>query len=65
MTDTAAPQTKRWRVETRATIARIYFVTAPHERAAAAASIDAQPEHEEELDEETMSIVEVAKETQE
>jgi hypothetical protein len=50
---------KRSRVETRVTSTRIYFVEADNEKEAEAASGEAQPEHEEEVNEETISISEV------
>lgn len=45
-----------WRIETRATVRRIYLVKAENERDAEAASVNAEPEHEEKENEETLTI---------
>ncbi len=55
----------RWKVITRATTFRTRYVEAPNEKEAEAASIGAEIEHEEDENEETMSIVEVDPEVQE
>lgn len=49
---------KRWRVETRATVRKTYFVEAENEKDAEAKSCETQAEHEEDENEETMSITE-------
>lgn len=50
---------KRWMVITRVTSECTYFVDAEDEKAAEAASCNASADHLEDMDEETMSIVEV------
>jgi hypothetical protein len=50
---------KRWRIETRVTVTRVYLVNAPDAKAAEEASVGALHDHEEDEDEETLSIVEV------
>lgn len=50
---------KRWRVETRATVRRVYFVDADDPKGAEAASVDASCEVSEDENEETMSIEKV------
>lgn len=50
---------KRWRVETRATVYRVYFVEAEHEKEAEAKSCDASCEISEDENEETISIIEI------
>lgn len=49
---------KRWRVETRATVRRIYFVDAVDPKEAEAESVDASCEISEDENEETISITE-------
>lgn len=51
---------KRWKVETRATVKRIYYVDGNNEKEALTASCDATCDHEEDENEETMEIVEIA-----
>lgn len=46
----------KWTVRTRATVDRFYVVEADDEKAALAASVNATPDHEEDVDEETMEI---------
>lgn len=46
-----------WRVETQATVRRFYDVYAEDQKSAEAATIGAQPDHEEDIQEESMSIV--------
>jgi hypothetical protein len=48
---------KKWTIETRVTLTRYYRVEAENEKDAEAASVGAEPEHEEEMNEETLSIV--------
>ncbi len=50
------PAMNRWCVETRATVTRTYFVDAPDEKAAEAASCKLAPAHEEDTNEETLTI---------
>jgi len=50
---------KKWLVETRVTQRRQYFVEAENEKEAEAKSCDASSFHEEDENEETMSITEV------
>ncbi len=57
--DLFSPRQRKWRVVTRAIVERHYLVTAENEKAAEAASCDATPDHEEDENEETMSICEV------
>lgn len=47
---------KQWEVETIATVRRVRVVTAADEKAAEAASVDAEIEHEEDISEETVAI---------
>lgn len=47
----------KWIVRTRATVDKIYYVEANNEKEAEAKSCDMQPDHEEDVNEETMSIV--------
>lgn len=51
---------KRWRVETRVTVVRQYIVDAGNEKEAEAKSCEATMDFEEDENEETMSIVEIA-----
>lgn len=51
--------TKKWLVETRVTQRRQYFVEAENEKEAETKSCDASSFHEEDENEETMSITEV------
>lgn len=50
---------KKWRVETRVISKSIYYVDAEDEKSAEAASCEASPDHTEDEQEETMSIVEI------
>jgi hypothetical protein len=50
---------KRWRVETRVTVFRIYFLNAETAKDAEASCCDAQCDFEEDENEETISIVDV------
>jgi len=50
---------KKWLVETRAIVRRQYFVDAEDEKSAEAASCDTTCDHEEDDDEETMTITEI------
>lgn len=50
---------RKWRVETRVTSMCLYTVDAENEKDAEAATIHACPEHAEDVNEETISIVEV------
>lgn len=52
-----------WRVETRVTVKRVYFVSALNEKEAEGNSIFTAPSHEEDENEETMSVIEVSPET--
>lgn len=47
---------KWWIVETRATVARTYWVEAESEKEAIAKSTYLSPDHEEDVDEETLSV---------
>jgi hypothetical protein len=49
---------KRWCVETRVVINRVYFVEADDEKSAEEATCEAYPDLDEELNEETISITE-------
>jgi hypothetical protein len=51
---------KKWRVETRVTSTCIYNVEAENEKDAEAATVHACPEYSEDVNEETISIVEVS-----
>jgi hypothetical protein len=55
----ARPAMKKWIVETRVTLTRQYRVEAENQKEAEQESIGAEPEHEEEVNEETLSIIEV------
>lgn len=46
-----------WKVETQATVRRQYEVFAESEKEAEAISVDSSPDHEEDMQEETMSVV--------
>ena len=52
------PAQKRWRVTTRATVIRTYFVEADDEKGAEAASVEASFDLEEDENEETMEVSE-------
>jgi hypothetical protein len=56
---------KRWRVETRATVFRVYFVSAKNQKEAEAASCDLCPDQDEDENEETISIVEMFQQPEE
>jgi hypothetical protein len=49
----------KWTVETRATVRRVYEVEAPDEKSAIAATVDLVSDHEEDENEETMSVTPV------
>jgi hypothetical protein len=51
--------TREWRVETRVTATRIYFVKADNEKEAEAKSCDATPDFDEVDNEETLSITQI------
>jgi hypothetical protein len=53
---------KRWEVRTRATVIRFYYVDADDEKSAEAASCDTTSDHEEDENEETMTITEIVDE---
>lgn len=55
---------KKWLVETRAVVHRQYFVDAEDEKSAEAASCDTTCDHEEDDDEETMTITEIVENTE-
>jgi hypothetical protein len=50
---------KHWQVETRAIVRRYYYVDAEDEKSAEAASCDTTCDHEEDTDEETLTITEI------
>jgi hypothetical protein len=51
---------KRWEVKTQATVTRFYYVFAEDEKSAEATSCDKTFDHEEDENEETMAITELA-----